>query len=254
VSGRQTLSIVIPVFNEVATLRLLLESVRSAEIAGLEREIVIVDDGSRDGTGDEIEAMAAENSDLVCLHHSENRGKGAALRSGFARASGDFVLIQDADLEYDPADYHKLLAPILEGEADVVYGSRFREAGEYPGKAFWHYGGNRLLTVLSNVLTGLELSDMEVCYKLFRREVLAQITLEEDRFGFEPEVTAKVARLGVRLREVSISYSRRTLAEGKKIGWRDGVRAIYCILRYNLLPSRKPAESATPSPMADRQA
>jgi glycosyltransferase involved in cell wall biosynthesis len=227
------LSIVIPVYNERNTLRELVERVSEADIGGLERELVLVDDASSDGTIDILHEMQAGNPDWKVCFHEVNQGKGAALRTGFAEATGDLVLIQDADLEYDPKDYPALLAPILEGHADVVFGSRFLGGGAHRVVYFKHYLGNRFLTFLSNLTTDLNLTDMEVCYKLFKREVIEGLEIKENRFGFEPEITAKVAK-GRRWRiyEVPISYYGRSYAEGKKIGWRDGFRAIYCIFKY----------------------
>jgi len=227
-----TLSVVVPIYNEVQTVEALVEAVRRSSVAGL--EIVLVDDGSTDGTREVLREKVEPLVDRV-IYHDRNRGKGAALRSGFAVVSGDLVIVQDADLEYDPRDYGRLITPILEGKADVVFGSRF--AGGEPHRVlyFWHSVVNRGLTMLSNMFTNLNLTDMEVCYKVFRREILEQIQLEEDRFGFEPEITAKVSRLGCRIYEVGISYSGRTYHEGKKIGWKDGARAVWCILKYNLI-------------------
>lgn len=246
---RWTLSIVIPVFNESTLLPEIIDRVEAVELpAGLERQVVIVDDCSTDGTRELLERMSREDPGRIVRFHEHNRGKGAALRTGFAEATGEIVLVQDADLEYDPRDYHRLLAPILEGKADVVYGSRF--IGEtHRVLYYWHYLGNKLLTTLSNMLTNLNLTDMECCYKLFRREVLARVKVQEPRFGFEPEVTAKVARLGVRIYEVPVNYAGRTYEEGKKINWKDGLSALRCILRYNLLPYAKPAAAtAAPEP------
>ncbi len=227
-----TLSVVIPVYNEKTTLLPILSAVESATASGLRKEIVVVDDFSTDGTRDILKERIEGRDGILVLYHDRNRGKGAALRTGIARTTGDIVLVQDADLEYDPQEYPKLLAPILAGKADVVFGSRF--AGDDPKRVlfFWHAVGNRFLTTLSNVFTNLNLSDMETCYKAFRGEVIRGIRIEEERFGFEPEVTSKVARLGCRIYEVGISYSGRTYKEGKKIGWKDGVRAIWCILKY----------------------
>lgn len=224
------LSVVIPVYNEKDTIIELYESVRAVPI---EKEIILVDDCSTDGTREIIHGLA--DSMTKVMHHERNMGKGAALRTGFKNATGDIVIIQDADLEYDPGQYPKLIQPILEGKADVVYGSRF-VTGDYRRVLyFWHMLGNSFLTLLSNMMTNLNLTDMETCYKVFRREVLQKITIEENRFGFEPEITAKLSKLDIRIYEVGISYSGRTYHEGKKIGWKDGLSALRCILKYNLL-------------------
>ena len=228
-----SLSVVIPCYNEVATIEQVIDAVLSAPMA--EKEVILVDDGSTDGTAELIRTKLESRVDRV-IFHDRNQGKGAALRSGFAVVSGDVVLVQDADLEYDPRDYAKLLAPIVEGRADVVFGSRFVGGESHRVFFFWHSVVNHTLTLLSNMLTDLNLTDMEVCYKVFRREVLQQIAIEEDRFGFEPEITAKVARMKCRIYEVGVSYAGRTYSEGKKIGWRDGLRAMWCILKYNLRP------------------
>ena len=225
-----TLSVVIPCYNEVTTLEDVVAAVRAAPV---KTEIVLVDDASSDGTRELIREKLEDRVERV-VYHEENQGKGAALRSGFAVVTGDVVVVQDADLEYDPSEFPKLLQPFVQKDADVVYGSRFIGSDSHRVLYYWHSLGNWGLTILSNMLTNLNLTDMEVCYKLFRREVLAQITIEEDRFGIEPEITAKISKLGCRIYEVGISYSGRTYAEGKKIGWRDGVRALWCIFKYNL--------------------
>ena len=237
----KTVSVVVPVYNEDSTVTALLDRVVTAplpsDIGAM--EVVVVDDGSSDETWARLEAWrppARTDGIEVAVErqqHDHNRGKGAALRTGFANASGDIVLIQDADLEYDPGEYPGLLQPILDGHADVVYGSRFL-GGPHRVLFFWHFVGNTFLTLLSNSLTDLNLTDMETCYKVFTADVLREIELESDRFGFEPEVTARIARLGCRIYEVPISYHGRTYAEGKKIGWRDGVSAVWTILKYNL--------------------
>ncbi len=224
-------SIVIPCYNEVATIKQLINLVKGAPLTN--PEIIVVDDCSTDGTR-ELLRDELENEVSRVLYHEKNLGKGAALRTGFKEVTGDVVIVQDADLEYDPQEYPRLLDPIIKGRADVVYGSRF--AGGQPHRVvyFWHMVGNRVLTLLSNMLTNLNLTDMETCFKVFKREVLERITIEENRFGFEPEITAKVARLDCVIYEVGISYFGRTYADGKKIGWRDGFRALYAILKYNL--------------------
>lgn len=226
-----TLSVVIPIYNEVATLERLLAAVVAVPLS-VDRELVLVDDGSSDGTRELLQRLAGEHPQWRCCFHERNQGKGAALRTGFAAATGEVVVIQDADMEYDPRDYPALLQPILDGHADVVYGSRFLGGGPHRVVFYWHAVGNRLLTTLSNMMTDINLTDMEVCYKMFRREVLADIVIEEDRFGFEVEITAKVARGNWRMYEVPISYYGRSYAEGKKITWRDGCWALWCIFKY----------------------
>jgi glycosyltransferase involved in cell wall biosynthesis len=225
-------SIVIPIYNENSTLHEIVRRVRAVEAMEI-KEIILVDDCSSDGTRELLRAGFDEPV-FKKIFHDVNQGKGAALRSGFAAATGAIVAIQDADLEYDPAELPGLIQPIIKGQADVVFGSRFIGGGPHRVVFFWHMIGNKGLTLLSNMMTNLNLSDMECCYKIFRREVLEQITIEENRFGVEPELTAKVSKLDVRIYEVGISYYGRTYCEGKKIGWRDGVRAVYVILKYGL--------------------
>jgi glycosyltransferase involved in cell wall biosynthesis len=231
-----TLTVVIPCYNEEKTLEAIVERVLAADRCGLGLEIVIVDDGSRDRSVDVMKALAEKHTEIACAFHAVNQGKGAALRTGFTKATGDIVLVQDADLEYSPNDYPKLLKPLLDGRADVVFGSRFKGGDETRVLYFWHSVANGMLTLASNMMTDMNLTDMETCYKVFKREIIQGITIIENRFGFEPEITAKIARLKPRPRiyEVGISYSGRTYEEGKKIGWRDGVRALYCIVRYSL--------------------
>lgn len=224
------ISVVIPAFNEESTIVQVIDAVRAQ---GLDTEIIVVDDRSTDATRTKLQPLADAGT-IRLIQHSINKGKGAALRTGIAAATGEVVIIQDADLEYDPGDYRKLLQPIEEGRADVVFGSRFAGGEVHRVLYFWHSMANKALTLASNMLTNLNLSDIEVGYKVFRREVIQSIQIEEDRFGFEPEVTAKVARKRCRVYEVGISYRGRTYEEGKKVGWRDGFRALYCIVRYNL--------------------
>jgi glycosyltransferase involved in cell wall biosynthesis len=226
------ISIVMPCFNEIHTIAEIIQKVESVDL-GLEKEFIIVDDCSTDGTREYL-ASLGEQENLRVINHEVNQGKGEALQTGFAHATGDVIIVQDADLEYDPGEYPKLLRPILEGKADVVYGSRFMGGESHRVLYFWHSLGNRFLTLLSNVFTNLNLTDMEVGYKVFKRKVLSEIKLKEKRFGFEPEFTAKIARNGYIVYEVGISYYGRTYDEGKKIGWRDAFRAVYVILKYGI--------------------
>jgi glycosyltransferase involved in cell wall biosynthesis len=253
------ISVVIPVYNERATIA---ELIRRVQAVDLPKEVIVVDDGSTDGTRDVLGAIEQQYDNVRVFLQPRNSGKGSALKLGFKQATGDYVLVQDADLEYDPSDYPVLLKPLVEGKADVVYGSRFLTTKEHRVLFFWHSVGNRLLTLISNMFTNLNLSDMETGYKAFRREVIQAIDLEQKRFGFEPEVTVKISRMKLRIYEVGISYYGRTYEEGKKISWKDGVQALWCILKYSIktrrhrnagvsLPSQQPAPQTNPSSALD---
>ena len=242
------LSVVMPVYNERTTLREVVQRVLSVPI---DIELLCVDDGSRDGSRDILEQLQNEYPQIRVFLQPCNMGKGAALRRGIREAQGDYVIVQDADLEYDPAEYQVLLGPLEQGKADVVFGSRFLGGGPHRVLYFWHSVGNSLLTLLSNVMTDLNLTDMETCYKVFRREILQAIPIEEDRFGFEPEITVKIAKRRLRIYEVGISYWGRTYEEGKKIGWKDGVRAVYCLLKYSLKEQVVPLRVEEPNMVAN---
>ncbi|QSJ20679.1 glycosyltransferase family 2 protein [Nostoc sp. UHCC 0702] len=230
------LSVIIPCFNEVETIEQVLHAVKASPIKNL--EIIIVDDCSTDGTTEKLHSRLETKVDKI-IYHKRNLGKGAALRTGFAAATGDIIIVQDADLEYDPQEYPLMIEPILDNKADVVFGSRFQGGRPHRVVYYWHRVGNSFLTMLSNMFTNINLTDMETCYKAFRREIIQNINIEENRFGFEPEITAKIAKTGCRIYEVGISYYGRTYNEGKKIGWKDGIRAIFCIFKYNLFTQSK---------------
>lgn len=237
----EKLSVIVPAYNEERTIELILDELCALEIDGIELEILVINDCSTDGTRSVLERYMDKNpaSSITLIEQEKNMGKGAAIRRGIEEATGDYIVIQDADLEYDPQEFRELLAPILRGQADVVYGSRFMGSKPHRILFFWHSQGNRMLTFLSNLFNNLNLTDMETCYKMFRSEIIKKIYLRENRFGFEPEVTAKIARIPeIRIYEVGISYYGRTYAEGKKINWKDGFRAIYCILKYGLFSKR----------------
>ena len=243
------LSVVMPVYNERATVREVIGRVLAVPI---DIELLCIDDGSSDGSREILAELQQKHPQIRALLQPRNMGKGAALRRGIQEATGDFVIIQDADLEYDPSEYPQLLEPLIQGRADVVFGSRFLGGGPHRVLYFWHSVGNWILTLLSNCFTNINLSDMETCYKVFRREVIQSIPLEEDRFGFEPEITVKVARRKLRIYEVGISYSGRTYEEGKKIGWKDGVRALYCLVKYSLKEPRAKAAPVQAASAPDR--
>lgn len=236
------LSVVMPVFNEQSTLQTVVERVLSV---GIDVELLCVDDGSTDGSRQILSDLAKRHPEMQVLLQPKNMGKGAALRRGIQQATGDYLIIQDADLEYDPNDYRSLLGPLENGQADVVYGSRFLGAGPHRVLYFWHSVGNWLLTLISNMITNLNMTDMETCYKIFRREVIQSIPLQEDRFGFEPEITVKIAKRQLRVYEIGISYWGRTYAEGKKIGWKDGLRALWCLAKYGWKEPRLPEPAAS---------
>jgi glycosyltransferase involved in cell wall biosynthesis len=235
------LSVVIPVYNEAATIAALIGRVQAVDVP---KEVIVVDDGSNDGTRQVLKELEGRYDNLRVILQLKNQGKGAALRVGFKQATGDFVLVQDADLEYDPTDYPVLLKPLIEGKADVVYGSRFLTTKEHRVLFFWHSVGNQVLTLISNMFTNLNLTDMETGFKVFRRDVIQSIKLEQNRFGFEPEITVKISRMKLRIYEVGISYSGRTYEEGKKIGWRDGIKALWCILKYSIKTPRSEYKAA----------
>jgi len=235
------LSVVIPVYNEAATIAALIGRVQAVDVP---KEVIVVDDGSNDGTRQVLKELEGRYDNLRVILQLKNQGKGAALRVGFKQATGDFVLVQDADLEYDPTDYPVLLKPLIEGKADVVYGSRFLTTKEHRVLFFWHSVGNQVLTLISNMFTNLNLTDMETGFKVFRRDMIQSIKLEQNRFGFEPEITVKISRMKLRIYEVGISYSGRTYEEGKKIGWRDGIKALWCILKYSIKTPRSEYKAA----------